>query len=82
LIINEKLIKIQWKTLNVLNVTMSEIRIFRTETRPRREVSTSREIENETRREIKQFVNVLKSKSKHFYVAGREREAYFFCLTV
>ena len=32
---------------------MSENRIFRTETRPRREVSTSRETENETRREIK-----------------------------
>ena len=38
---------------------MSENRIFRTETRPRREVSTSREIENETRREIKQTERVL-----------------------
>jgi hypothetical protein len=36
-------------------LTMSETRIFQTETRPRREVSTSRETENETRREIKQF---------------------------
>ena len=34
---------------------MSETRVFQTETRPRREVSTSRETENETRREIKQF---------------------------
>jgi hypothetical protein len=34
---------------------MSETRIFQTETRSRREVSTSRETENETRREIKQF---------------------------
>jgi len=34
---------------------MSETRVFRTETRPRQEVSTSRETENETRREIKQF---------------------------
>ncbi len=39
---------------------MSETWIFRTETRPRREVSTSREIENETRREIKQSLNILK----------------------
>ncbi len=35
---------------------MSENRIFRSETRPRREVSTSRETEDETRREIKQFL--------------------------
>jgi hypothetical protein len=34
---------------------MSETRIFRTETRPRRKASTSRETENETRREIKQY---------------------------
>ncbi len=45
---------------------MSETRIIQTETRPRREVSASRETENETRREIEQF---LKSKSKHFYAA-------------
>ncbi len=35
---------------------MSETRIFQTETRSRREVSTSRETENETRRETKQFL--------------------------
>jgi hypothetical protein len=34
-------------------LTMSETMVFRTETRPRQEVSTSRETENETRREIK-----------------------------
>jgi hypothetical protein len=43
----------------VNTVTMSETRIFRTETRPRREVSTSRKIKNEMRREIKQTDRVL-----------------------
>ncbi len=46
-------------------LTMSENRIFLTETKPRREVSTSCETENKTRREIKQFLNVLQSKSIH-----------------
>jgi hypothetical protein len=35
---------------------MSETRIFQTETRPRREVSASREIENKTRREMTQIL--------------------------
>ena len=52
---------------------MSETRIFRTETRSRREVTTSCETENETRQEIIQLYN--SSKSKHFYTPGeRERE--------
>ena len=41
---------------------MSETRVFQTETRSRRELSTSREIENETRREIKQFLKTNKLK--------------------
>ncbi len=41
---------------------MSETRVFQTETRSRREVSTSCEIENQTRREIKQFFKTNKLK--------------------
>jgi hypothetical protein len=43
---------------------MSETGIFWTEKRPRQEVTTSCETQNEARREIKQ---ILKSKSIHFY---------------
>jgi hypothetical protein len=49
---------------------MSETRIFRPVTRPRREVSTSRETENETRREIKQFLNSEREREKE----KKERE--------
>ena len=60
-------------------LTMSETRIFRTETRPRREVSTSREIENETRREISQWPQGSQIKEQICRGAGerekrRERE--------
>jgi hypothetical protein len=49
---------------------MSKTRIFRTETRSRREVTTSRETENETRQEIIQFL-----KEPTFYNPGeREKE--------
>jgi len=41
---------------------MSETRFFQTETRPRREVNTSRETENETRQEIKQMFKTNKLK--------------------
>ncbi len=51
---------------------MSETRIFRTETRTRREIGTSRETENETRREI--VLNVLLSKIIHSD-AQRERRS-------
>jgi hypothetical protein len=53
---------------------MSETRIFRTETRPRREATTSREIENETRREIKQLHNVLKDLKSNMQWGGGGRE--------
>jgi hypothetical protein len=53
---------------------MSETRIFRTETRPRREVSTSREIENETRREIYQWPQGSQIKEQICRGAGKREK--------
>ena len=62
--LNTKHVKTNQDCQDYQKLTMSKTGIFWTETRPRREVTTSCETQNEARREIKQ---ILKSKSIHFY---------------